>query len=704
MKNFKTLFFVISLIIVFFIPNITSAMPAPRTAKVFYFSTIEELPNQQNKMTVYLKQSCFEEDKDECEKENDLKEMERLYAGSGYSREKYTSVGSFSAVPILSVVYNKNSWEFYEGEGENQFLKNKKDNKEIFLYGDYYEGQEYAQLNSVVIRDAGDFNGVEVKDYEKYGDFIYVFGSSSVDDYEYYYTIIPFPVVLKAKKITEEDKKEFKEIISSLKMSKQLIGEMAYNTFIYPQGSYPRLFKNLEDIISWGEIAGKTVAQQKEIKQNKSCIFNWPSYLDILEKQECREVGLVGERRITCNRSVILKTENIKFYQTGRSKTPDSYFSAYDCPHRPLFFYSSLFKETKISKDNDVASNILDVLEGYEKESTGNGVSLKEKIKDTVKVYTANTQLNVTKTEDTTTTIYGATIYNISELSGNKIFKYEIERNETITQDNYLYPYFRLYIFELADQNFSLSELLKNKYSEHWVYLGKTHNSLVVAEFIPDSNVELNNKLTTLFYFKIKDLSFLDDNFIPFETCKNRRELICRSENEACEYNKVLTCDDVNINTDFYNHFHKKIINYTDDYIYDDFDKLTENDFLWENEENNTDYVLFPDEIPDDINEIINRQFDTEVNYKNKNLFLVGFNVGCEKNEKICIDKGSGWDYMVDDSRYYKSTLVSHYNFLKTLNTLWYIVILVGVFVVPIIITFYYIIKTLISVIKILKK
>jgi len=96
----------------FFIYSEVCTVSAPPIAESYFFSQIKSINLEENEVVIYIKESCFKYDLD------------------------YRSEASYSAIPIMTFVYNPKKWILKEGDNENQILISKKDeNKIIFLIG-----------------------------------------------------------------------------------------------------------------------------------------------------------------------------------------------------------------------------------------------------------------------------------------------------------------------------------------------------------------------------------------------------------------------------------------------------------------------------------------------------------------------------------------------------------------------------------------
>ncbi len=280
--KFNKLFILPLIIMCFFVLcSSVDAMTAPRAAKTFYFTQIEAVSTIENKATIFEKQSCFSGGYEECAEYNNDKKADRLFQGSGYSSEKYTKLGAYDAIPIVSFNFNKENWEIYEDENENQVLRSLDGDKEIFLYGESLGFSQNFDLASEIVEESnkGKLNKVNISEYEIINGLIFVFGDSSINDSQLYYTITPFPIIMKANNISEQDKLDFKKIINTLEISKQEFGNLIWHTYQYPQGSYPRLFDNLDDLTRWAQFDDKTYAEKEALSLS---VFNGEFDVDTL--------------------------------------------------------------------------------------------------------------------------------------------------------------------------------------------------------------------------------------------------------------------------------------------------------------------------------------------------------------------------------------------------------------------------------------
>ncbi|MFZ2189464.1 MAG: hypothetical protein WA057_05650 [Candidatus Magasanikiibacteriota bacterium] len=250
MKNYK--FIIILLFVVtFLLPNITEAIPGPRSPKIYIFSQLENIGNSVNKVTTYKKTACFSEDKYGC--------LDTL---------KY-------ARPIFSFTYNTKEWELTEDENESQLLINKQDSlKQILIYngGNYNWYFDDASLYGIVkekIKD--DVNIIKLGEYEMNNGLIYLYDSFNKEGYDFYFTRIPITVMLKAKKITQTDIDEYKNIIKSIDFTKLTYENLAYDTYTYPQGTFPKLFYNVKEVEDWGKLIYKS---QNEVSQVVNKYYN----------------------------------------------------------------------------------------------------------------------------------------------------------------------------------------------------------------------------------------------------------------------------------------------------------------------------------------------------------------------------------------------------------------------------------------------
>ncbi|PIR78692.1 MAG: hypothetical protein COU28_00160 [Candidatus Magasanikbacteria bacterium CG10_big_fil_rev_8_21_14_0_10_36_16] len=589
-----------------FLPTQAKTVIPPRPAHTYYFTQIEMISEDSNKATVFMKQSNFNAD--------DYDEAGRISLSAGYSIKKYSDLDSLSAIPMLSFEYNPEIWTLYEDEKENQILKNKKDpTKEIIIFGD----KNNIWLNHLNLTSLVKNNTVEINDYSQYGDYTYVFGQSKDNNFEYYYTFTPEKIILKStSSISENDKVEFKNIVETLNFSKQGLGTLAHNTYVYPQGDYPRLFYSIDDVIGWEE-------HKHKIIKYDNCEFKWPDYVEYFDNNKCLPALVGGINQIECYDAIGLSEPKIQintFYGSEISNA-EEYLKQYSCNQKAEFFFNLAPRQTIVEKNDPNVSPIVKDFEQAISQCLKTNFDIYSNIDENIQVYTLHSLLNIVPEDQSTEPKKGyPTVFHLSELQPDKT-------TEKGKNSNFLlYPYSRIYTIKFDNsENYLklINPCLSMYHHNNWIYIGNSDDYAILVEYIPDENKKINNYLSTHFSYNIlSKIYFNDVDYTPLENCSI--------------YSTEMECPQIKSED------YETIINFNSNYQYNNFDKIPDKEIYPPEVKYYTKYFT---EIPKDVIATIDNHFDTPPNYQKENdIFFVGQNDDCEKNEDRCIDKGSPWD------------------------------------------------------------
>jgi len=631
-KPLKLLLFSCSLLTVFYAGQVLS-MPSPRTPAVYYFSQIQKISSTENIATIYRKRSCFTSDKDNCQSDNQSKDIINL--GAGYHTDRFTNLPPYSALPILSFSYNPQNWTLKEDKSEVQLLVNNSDsNKQIYLMGDYpYDFAPIANTESenIWIRtpSVAQPGTVDLQprrldqlNYQKIGDFIYLFfdnqlatEQASSTNYQFFYSLKPHVFILKAPVINDSDKIEFYNILKTVKYGKQYLGEVVRSD----GGWNGSLFFAVADF----------ERRWKSFFSDINCGLEWPDYITIRKVNKCHNYTLAGDvkpnTRTDCNNVFSLQNPNIDIGPVGVDFNTSSFAAGEECQSAFDGLYSGLYKKDVLALNdpllNKVNTDFIEMLS----QCVGSSVDLNNLSGQDVQVFANYTDINVGLTAKDAPKGY-APRFSLDSLDREKFnvadFPTSTDSVGNLTHQFTIYPLMRLYAYKINQPDKYLKNnptCLNFSSKDHLVYLGYAQDYAILAEFIPDKYAALNSFLADEFYWKLKNLVFYDTGYQPFKN-----------------YDPGI------------NHWFKDITTWLpeENYHYVPVGGLL--DYF-------KDYVFYPRPmyaLGDDqgFKDFLNLQLDKAPDTGN-NLFFVGQNLACEKdNKQLCLDDGKPWDYVNQDS------------------------------------------------------
>ncbi|OGH68900.1 MAG: hypothetical protein A3J66_01510 [Candidatus Magasanikbacteria bacterium RIFCSPHIGHO2_02_FULL_47_14] len=643
-------YFLSFLFVGFFLPWPIHAVPAPREARTYYFSQVQELTPTKNRVTVYHKQACFKGD-ESCNLNNEYLEWvetgeKRLDLGSGYTKQKFTSLPQYAAIPVLLFEYNPQLWELVEQENEAQVLIYKNNpEKSVSLIG----SEPYSALRpGPRLLVADETRMLVSRDVQKFGDLIYVFGDKQLDEPykelerrgtpgDYIYSAVPHQFILRAPLLNESDKKEFFDILDTVRYGKQYMGELAYDTFVHV--SDPLLFLHQDELSKWARYAHMSGYEQQQAVESLPCeerypnVQPWPEYIHVRDTNDCIS-GIDPQTQQpyqTCTDAAALQNPDIEIARLSDGTTPEIFRNQH-CEVAAEKMAVELYDRHIVTS---TVAHTMPLVEQFIKQVSscvGSQIQPKDILVGDLQIFSGYENVY----SSTSGTPKGS--FNAEDLSQEKI-ALPGESSEYLSRT--LYSLMRLYAFQVKDSEKYLiapQNCLKFAHQNNWVYMGYAGEYAVVAEYIPDSNTELNRYLTASFFNRLRDIRFYKTGYRPLEQFR----LWMQDPNKDPELRSLQNQD-----TTWFAAVTKKPVVEVPyaPYSFETLDiepadpQKTWEQHIWPG------YDMV---IPPAVVELVSAQFDDPVDYDVG--FFVGQNESCEQSNSVCVDTGSPWDYVDGES------------------------------------------------------
>jgi len=649
----KLLFFIVVAYFGIFVGT-ASAMPAPRTAKIFYFSQIEKKGGGIDVATIYRKFSCYKGEEEYCKinKPSD----DKIYLGAGYSTDNFSKLNPYSAIPLIKFSYNSDRWKLLEINNESQVLVNKNDDRKSI----YFTGQKFS-LNDFYGSDlsldsAVEFAKKDPKNYqtifgkikpgykiEKHGDFVYVINEEDKEGAKYLYSLIPTQIIFKGNFISQTDRDDFVQILDSIQYSKQYLGEIAKDTFIYDVWE-PKLFFETQDVDKWAKYAGMSLAERQAASYSENCDLTWPDYLKIKEDKNCLKQAA---NTSTCGKLFYIEDPNLDIGRSWSGFDINKFYSGFNCDNQLESMLVGGANKTLVdindSRVSSINSDFFNIISNCVK-SDGD-LKVQDIATQDVQVYSRFTPL-IIRTGNVTADTWGNDAFVREDLNSKKMINFK---------DRVFYPYFRLFVYRITDADKYLkkpAKCLSFSHKNNLVYLGYVGNFAVLAEFIPDDNKAVNKYLVQPFFSGLYGIKFYDSDFYPMKGASFSEQPSDYGVNRGY-YNSAGYYSFEHLDWfDEVTKFNKdRAGSYSVFFDKDSIDKMVA-------EATSPDYASFPEDIPDDVVSLIARQFDDPVN-RGADKF-VGQSNACEKDNSLCLDYGEPWDYM-SNSGTLNSVMANYY-------------------------------------------